>query len=136
MPEPKTRPTDSGVNAFIQAIPDEKRRADVIVLDEIMRTATGEPPVLWGTSIIGYGNRPYMGSNGKTVDWPRVGFASRKAEIVLYVNTQLDPTLLEALGKHRLGVGCLYLKKLEGLDLTALRTIIELAANQDPQPTT
>jgi Domain of unknown function (DU1801) len=129
MAEPKTRPTDADVDAFIDAVPSEQRRADARVVHEMMSAATGQPAVLWGTSIIGYGSRPYVGSGGKTVDWPTVGFSPRKANLVLYLNSQLDTDLLAALGKHRVGVGCLYINKLHDVDLEVLRSLINVCAS-------
>jgi hypothetical protein len=129
MAEPKTRPTDADVDAFIDAVPSEQRRTEARTVDQMMRAATGEPPVLWGTSIIGYGSRPSVGSAGKTVDWPIIGFSPRKANLVLYLNSRPEPSLLIALGKHRLGVGCLYLNQLQDVDIDVLRSLIHQCVN-------
>jgi hypothetical protein len=125
MAEPKTRPTDANVDDFIQAVANDRRRADAVVIDEMMQAATGEKPVLWGRSIVGYGNRPYTGSGGKQVDWPVIGFSPRKANLVLYLNTVPDAALLARLGTHRRGVGCVYLNKLGDVDLEVLRALID-----------
>lgn len=125
MASPKTQPTDTDPDAFLAAVPHAQRRADAAVVDTLMREVTGEPPVIWGTSIVGYGAIAYPGSGGRTTSWPVVAFAPRKTELVLYLNTELPPELFEGLGPHRRGAGCLYLKKLTDVDLTALRTLFE-----------
>ena len=125
MASPKTQPTDADPEAFLAAVPHPQRRADAGAVDTLMREVTGEPPVIWGTSIVGYGAIAYPGSGGRTTPWPIVAFAPRKTELVLYLNTELPSELFEGLGPHGRGVGCLYLKKLSDVDLTALRTLVE-----------
>lgn len=90
-----------------------------------MREVTGEPAVMWGTSIVGYGVIGYAGSSGKQASWPVIAFAPRKSELVLYLNTELDPGIFEGLGPHRRGVGCLYIKRVSEVDQAVLRTLIE-----------
>jgi hypothetical protein len=121
--EPKTKPTDSSVDEFLSAVVHEGRRADAIALDKMIRTATKLAPVMWGASIIGYGSRAYQGASG-VAEWPLVGFSPRKTNLVLYLNQTLDETVFEGLGKHRRGVGCLYLNRLADVDITVLRSII------------
>jgi hypothetical protein len=124
MAEAKTRPTDASVEEFLAAVPDARRRADAAVVESMMREVTGEAPVMWGTSIVGYGAIDYQGSRGKQATWPVIAFAPRKTELVLYLNTELDPELFEGLGPHRRGVGCLYVKRLSDVDHTALRALL------------
>lgn len=122
---PKTRPTDADVDGFLAAIEPAVRRADAIRLDGLMRAASGELPVLWGTSIVGYGQLPYADSRGKETTWPIIAFAPRKAELVLYVESALEAELFNALGPHRRGVSCLYLKRLSDVDDVALRALFD-----------
>ena len=126
--EIKTKPTTVSVEDFIQAIPDEQKRKDSKVLLEMMQKATGEKPVLWSNSIIGFGNKRYKSpATGREVDWLIIGFAPRKANLSLYlaVNIQEHADTLKKLGKHKTGAGCLYINKLEDVDLKVLKGLIE-----------
>lgn len=125
MVSPKTRPTDASVDDFLARVPHEGRRADAGAVAALMGEVTGEPPVMWGTSIVGFGALDHHGSRGATVAWPVIGFAPRRTELVLYLDTELEPGLFEALGPHRRGVGCLYLKRLADIDEAALRALVE-----------
>ena len=120
--EPKTRPTDASVPDFIAAVENATRRADAEAVCAIMADATGEPPVLWGPSIIGFGS--YRGPTG---DWPLVGFSPRKANLVLYIMPGFSgqANLLARLGKHRTGSSCLYLNRLADADPVVLRELID-----------
>jgi hypothetical protein len=115
--EPKTKPTKESVAAFLNAIEDERKRADAKTLDKLLRAASGEKPVLWGASIIGYGQ--YESRSGP---WPIIGFSPRKANLVVYMIDGYDQrgALLDRLGKHKLGKSCLYLNKLTDIDLDVL----------------
>ena len=121
----KTRPTGASVQEFLASVPDVRRRADAEAVEAVMREVTGEAAVMWGTSIVGYGALDHAGSRGKPTSWPVIAFAPRKTELVLYLNTELDPGLFERLGPHRRGVGCLYIKRLSEVDQAVLRTLIE-----------
>lgn len=125
--EIKTKPTAASVSDFINAVADEQKRKDCFVLLEIMKKATGEEPVLWSNSIIGFGNKRYKSPNtGREVDWLRIGFAPRKANLSLYISVgiQEHAAALEKLGKHKTGVGCLYINKLADIDLKVLKQMI------------
>lgn len=126
MSEPKTRPTDASVTDFLDA-QSEPRRSDGHALVTIMQAATGEPPVMWGTSIVGFGAYLNRTADGRETPWPVIGFAPRKSETVVYVLADLESTapLFARLGKHRTGACCLYLKRLADIDTDALRAIIE-----------
>lgn len=124
MAEPKTRPTDASVDEFLDAVPHERRRGDARVVDQMMRAATGEQPVMWGASIVGYGVLTHEGSRGEQRTWPVVGFSPRKTELVLYLDTELEPAAFEALGPHRRGAGCLYVKRLDDVDRGVLDELI------------
>lgn len=125
MAQAKTQPTDASVEQVLAAVPDPGRRADATVVDAMMREVTGEPAVVWGTAIVGYGAIAYPGSRGKQATWPVVAFALRKAELVLYLNTEIEAALFDELGPHRRGVGCLYVKRLADVDAVVLRRLVE-----------
>lgn len=120
--EPKTKPTDASVPDFIAAVENPRQRADAEVVNALMTEVSGEPAVLWGPSIIGYGS--YRGPTG---DWPIIGFSPRKANLVLYVSRDFEGAdeLLARLGKHKTSVGCLYVNRLDDLDSSVLRELVE-----------
>jgi hypothetical protein len=122
----KTTATDGDVGAFLDAIADEQRRGDARLLVDLMREVTGQPPVMWGTSIIGFGARHYRYSSGWEGDTAAVGFSPRKAQTVLYLTGGMDEyeDLLARLGQHQTGKGCLYLKRVNQTNTQALRDIV------------
>lgn len=128
MAEPKTRPNkDLNVADFIAAVPDEGKRTDCKLLIKLMRAATGAKPVMWGTGIVGFGNKPIRYSNGTELDWPATAFAPRKNDLTIYIMPgfeKLGP-LLKKLGKHKTAKVCLYLKRLSDVDLAVLKRIID-----------
>ncbi|MGO1231722.1 DUF1801 domain-containing protein [Glutamicibacter arilaitensis] len=135
----KTLPTSASVEDFIEAATPEKRRIDGHELDRIFREATGEQPVMWGPSIVGYGSYTYISpANARTTGiWPKTGFSPRKAQLSLYGLKDLPQgaALLPQLGKYTEGAGCVYVKKLEDIDLAVLRELIAIAASrQDDHP--
>jgi len=126
--EIKTKPTSSNVEEFVNAFKDEQKRKDSFVILEMMKKATGEEPKMWGSSIIGFGNMRYKSpKTGREVDWLTIGFSPRKANLSLYLTMDIKKhTLaLKKLGKHKTGVGCLYINKLEDIDIKVLKGIIE-----------
>ena len=126
--EIKTKPTTSSVEDFINSIPDEQKRKDSFVLLEMMKKASGEEPVLWSSALIGFGNKRYKSpKTGREVDWLLIGFSPRKANLSLYLTMDIKKhaDTLEKLGKHKTGVGCLYINKLEDVDLKVLKGMIE-----------
>ena len=134
----KTLPTDASVEEFIAAATPDKRRIDGHELDRIFREATGEQPVMWGPSMIGYGSYTYISpANARTTGiWPKTGFSPRKARLSLYGLKDLSEgaELLPQLGKYTEGAGCVYVKKLEDINLDVLRKLIGIAASrQDDQ---
>lgn len=128
MAQEKTRPTDADVRAHLAGIEHPGRRRDAEALVALMSEATGEPPTMWGTSIVGFGSYDYRYASGHSGTTMRVGFAARRANLVLYglADAPSSEPLLERLGKHRRGVGCVYVTRLENVDTTVLRTLIEL----------
>jgi len=126
--EIKTKPTAVSVEDFINNIPDEQKRKDSFVILEMMKKGSGEEPVMWGGSIIGFGNKRYKSpATGREVDWLRIGFSPRKANLSLYISVgiQEHAAALEKLGKHKTGVGCLYINKLADVDMNVLEKMIE-----------
>ena len=131
--EIKTKPTTASVEDFINSVNDEQKRKDSFVLLEMMKKASGEEPVLWSSSIIGFGNKRYKSpTTGREVDWLKIGFSPRKANLSLYVhaNAKEHADALKKLGKHKTGVGCLYINKLEDVDLKVLKKIIDTSVKQ------
>ena len=129
--EIKTKPTTASVENFINSLDDEQKRQDCFQILEMMRQATGEEPRMWGGSIIGFGEvRHKSPKTGREVDWLKMGFSPRKANISLYLMTNLKEQVgeLDRLGKHKTGVGCLYIKKLEDVNVEVLEEMIKRAA--------
>ncbi len=129
MAEIKTRPTDVDVTAFLDSVPDERRRAEGHAIRALMERVTGEPAVMWGPTMVGFGSMPYTNTSG-TNDWFILGFSPRKADLTLYGLTNAyeapDP-LLDELGPHTLGKSCLYVKRLEKVDMGVLEKLVEQA---------
>jgi hypothetical protein len=126
MAQNKTKPTSASVAAFIEAVPDETKRADARALINLMQSASGEKPKMWGPSIIGFGSIPYKYDSGREGDMPLIGFSPRKAASVLYGVAGFSgaDALLAKLGKHTTGKGCLYIKKLADVDQKVLERMI------------
>jgi hypothetical protein len=126
MAENKTQRTNASVAAFLAAIPDPSRQRDAKSLATLIRKATGERPAMWGSSIVGYGQMTYHGSNGRAVDWFPIGFSPRKAALVLYLmgGLKANASLLADLGPHKVGGGCLYLSRFAEIDTTVLTRLI------------
>ena len=126
MSEPKTQATDASVEDFLAAVPNARRREDSGKVLELMQEITGEPPVMWGDSIVGFGTYHYRYKSGREGDWPRTGFSPRKQYLAIYIMPGFDnyEALLSRLGKHRTSVSCLYINKLADIDMDVLREII------------
>ena len=124
--ENKTGPTQESVDAFIEAVPNATRRTDAQTLVQMMQDITKEEPVMWGASIIGFGQYHYRYESGREGDTLNVGFSPRKANMVLYVLGSIDDDdpILEALGKYKRGRACLYVNKLADVDLGQLKKLI------------
>ncbi|MGB7961950.1 MAG: DUF1801 domain-containing protein [Propionicimonas sp.] len=124
--EQKTRPTDDSVLEFLHAVEPARRRAQGLELLEIFCEETGAEPLMWGPSIVGFGHVRYTYATGHFGEIGRVGFSPRKAALTLYGLTLYgsNADLLEKLGKYRVGKGCLYVNKLEDVDLDVLRQLI------------
>ncbi len=132
MSETKTKPTAASVPEFIATVEPPSKRGDAEELDALFRKVTGEEPVMWGTSIIGYGSYHYNYASGREGDWMRAGFSPRKARHSLYLmgrycdeatGAKVD-ALLVRLGKHKTGASCVYVNKLADVDLAVLEEIV------------
>jgi len=127
MAEPKTKENDASVEDFLKDIADEKVRADSEKISALMEKATGAKPKMWGASIVGFGSRHIKSAAGREVDWLEIGFSPRKQNLTLYLNIGegWDEDLLSKLGKHKLGMGCLYFKRLSDVDEKVLEKLIK-----------
>lgn len=126
MYELKTKENDNSVIEFIEGVADAKKREDAYRLLDIFTEITGYPAKMWGSSIIGFGFYHYKYASGHEGDAPLVGFSPRKAKISLYLVSN-DPerdALLESLGKHTQGKGCVYINKVADIDVDVLRKLI------------
>ena len=132
--ENKTVATAANVAAFLDAVPDERRRAEGHALDALHRRVTGCEPKLWGPSIVGYGSYRYKYDSGREGVSARAAFSPRKPTLVLYLNgayfgdrqAEVD-ALLAKLGPHTVGKSCLYIKRLEKVDLAVLEALVRLS---------
>jgi len=124
----KTQNNDAGVDKFLAGVADEQKRTDCLSLLKLMKELTGEPAVMWGKAIVGFGSFHYRGKTSKG-DWFHVGFSPRKQNLVFYLHCELEKqsALLEKLGKHKIGKSCLYLTKLEDAHLPTLKKLIKKA---------
>jgi len=125
--EIKSKPTAESVKEFLDSVPDEQKRKDSFSLLKIMGDATGEKPKMWGSSLIGFGDVIVKSpASGREVKWFRLGFSPRKANLSLYLtlNIKKRAAALKKLGKHKTGVGCLYINRLEDIDLNVLKGMI------------
>lgn len=119
--------TDKSVPDFIEAIANKRRKADSEVLLKMIQSITGHEPKIWGVSIVGFGKYKYQRKNGDEFEWFNVSFSPGKAHLTIYVMYDInsEPELLTQLGPHKTGKGCLYIKKLEDVNMNALKKIIE-----------
>jgi len=125
--ENMTKKNQASVSKFLNAIGDDHKRRDAKIVAKIMKRVTGERPRMWGTSIVGYGDHHYTYANGREGDWMLSGFSPRKQALTLYIMSGFSKyrSLLKKLGKHTTGKSCLYIKKLDDVDLEVLERLIE-----------
>jgi hypothetical protein len=128
--ELKTKPTSVPPRDFIAGVENATRRADAETALALHEEITGEPAVMWGPSIVGFGAYTYVNTTKKPATWPIAGFSPRKAEMVVYLMADFPgkTELLARLGKHRVGVSCLYIKKFADVDMAVLRELIDRSA--------
>jgi len=129
MPANKTQPTAASVDDYLAAIANDGRRADCRALSALITKATGLPAEMWGTAIVGFGRYRYRYDSGREGDACLVGFASRKADITVYLSEAAlaQPERLARLGRHKTGRGCLYVKRLADVDLAVMTDLVTAA---------
>ena len=127
MAELKTKPTKRSVKDFVDAIKDEQRKKDCRTVSRIMKRVTRANPKMWGPGIIGFGSYHYKYASGREGDWFLTGFAPRKQNLTLYIMSGFKKysALLKKLGKHKIGGSCLYVKRLDDVDMDVLTELIE-----------
>ena len=129
--EVKTKENDASVMDFINSVENEQKRKDSFVILKMMEKATKEKPKMWGASMIGFGDVRYKSpATGREVDWFKIGFSPRKANLSLHLcqDVRKHAEALTKLGKHKTGAGCLYINKLEDIDINVLEGMIADAA--------
>jgi hypothetical protein len=127
MAELKTKKTDDSVEAFLNSVEHDKRRTDAFKVLDLMKEVTGEAPKMWGSSIVGFGDYRYKYESGREGEWFLAGFSPRKQNLTLYVMAGFDEydDLLSKLGKYNTGKSCLYINKLEDVDLPTLKQLVK-----------
>ncbi|MFH0945308.1 MAG: DUF1801 domain-containing protein [Planctomycetota bacterium] len=126
MAEPKTQRTTASVEKFLKGVAAD-RQDDCRKIIDLMQKATGEPPAMWGPSIIGFGSYHYVYASGREGDWPVTGFSPRKKDFSLYIMSGFDryDELMKKLGRHKTGKSCLYIRKLEDVHLPTLKELVK-----------
>jgi hypothetical protein len=122
----KTQKTEASVKDFLNDVPDQSKRRDSFAILELMREVTGQEPAMWGPSIVGFGSYRYKYASGHEGEWPLTGFSPRKQYLTLYIMSGFEAydSLLADLGTYKTGKSCLYIKRLEDVDLETLRELI------------
>ena len=131
MAEAKTKVNDLSVQAFLDSIADEKRRKDCWAIHDLMQQLTGHPARMWGSSIVGFGSYHYRYASGREGDSPLAAFSPRKQDLTIYLHSGFEQhtALMEKLGKYKTGKVCLYIKKLEDINLPTLKKLIKESAD-------
>jgi hypothetical protein len=131
MTDPKTRPTKASVDKFIRSIKNEQTQNDCYKIIEVMKKAAKAEPIMWGTNIVGFGTYSMKYASGKELDWPIIGFSPRKQNITLYLSSGFDEydSLLKKLGKHTSSKVCLYIKRLDDVDMKVLKELVSKSVN-------
>jgi hypothetical protein len=126
MAELKTRPSRRSVTKFLAGIRDPELRRDCTTLVRLMKKVTGARPVMWGSSVVGFGSYHYRYASGREGDWFETGFSPRKGSLTIYLmgGAAREPALRKRLGPHKTGVGCLYVKRLADLDPRVLARLV------------
>ncbi len=127
----KTTENSASVEDFINSAKDEQKRKDSFLLLKLMQKISKEEPKMWGSSIIGFGKLIYKSpTSGREVEWFKIGFSPRKANLTIYLmNIQVHVTSLKKLGKHKTGGGCLYINKLDDIDVKVLQEMMTTTVN-------
>src|SRR6187549_298572 len=124
--EQKTKQTEQSVESFLSQVSDKKVQTDCLAIVKLMKNATGYSPKMWGPSIVGFGSYHYRYASGHEGETCLAGFSPRSTALVVYLGPALaNKALMAKLGKHKRGVGCLYIKKLDDIDRSVLRKLVE-----------
>lgn len=131
----QTIPTPADVQAFIGKLEDDTQRRDSEELVAIMSNVSGQPPVMWGSAIIGFGSYHYVYESGREGDMPQIGFSPRKGKLSLYITDDADKylSIREKLGKHKVAKACIYINKLADVDINVLKDLIHAAFSHVPK---
>ena len=131
MAELKTQKTNLSVEALLKKITEAQKQKDAFALVDLMEKATKAKAKMWGTAIIGFGDKQLVYESGRTLDWFVMGFSPRKQNLALYIHGAVEDRsgLLKSLGKHKTGKGCLYVQTLQELDIATLKKIIKNGLN-------
>ena len=129
MAEQKTKPTNERVEDFLNRIPEAERRQDCFAVAKIMEEITGEKPVMWGPSIVGFGTYRYKYASGREGDWPVTGFSPRKKDLTVYMMMGFTKhtELMEKLGKCSHAQSCLYIRRLSDIHIPTLKKLIKIS---------
>lgn len=127
MAEPKTKKNTANVVTFLHKVKDKQRKQDCFEVMELMKQITKEEPVMWGSSIVGFGTYHYVYSTGREGDWPLTGFSPRVQNLTLYIMPGFEKheDLMKKLGKYKTGKSCLYIKNLNDVDRSVLAKLIK-----------
>ncbi len=131
MKENKTKVNDASVMDFLESVENEKRKADSLAVLKMMKRLTKEAPKMWGTALVGFGTYHYKYPSGREGDFFITGFSPRKQSLTLYIMNgfQRYEELMSQLGKFKTGKSCLYINKLEDVDLSILEKLIIESVN-------
>jgi nucleoid DNA-binding protein len=129
--ENKTKETEASVDTFLANIKDDQKKADCLVLKSMMSRITDSPAKMWGASIVGFGTYHYKYDSGREGDFMKVGFSPRAQNVTVYIIAGFDryEALMSKLGKHKTGKSCLYIKKLDDIDLDVLEELVKESYN-------
>lgn len=132
MSELKTKKNDGSVEEFLNSVENPKRKSDAFEILELMKEVTGERPMMWGKSLVGFGSYDYKYASGKAGSWFLTGFSPRKQSMTLYIMPGFEryEELMSNLGKYKTGKSCLYVNKLEDVDMGVLRELVKLSADE------
>ena len=126
MSELKTKPNKQSVKKFLEKVTDKDKREDCYTVLKLMKKVTKEEPKMWGNSIVGFGSYHYKYESGREGDWFVTGFSPRKQNLTIYIMIGFEqyPDLMKKLGKHKTGISCLYINRLEDINLSVLKELI------------
>ncbi len=134
MAELKTKPNAQSVTSFLNNVENPQKREDCHTIANLMEQVTGQPPVMWGESIVGFGHYHYRYESGREGDWFVIGFSPRKQNLTLYIMPGVEHSqeLLNKLGKYKTGKACLYIKKLKDINLDILKQLLAKSVSMLP----